>query len=207
MRHKPWIPAVMALALSLGLAACGNGDDEPVVEDEPVEETTGEAPVDDTADDELNMPDTQDDDAMGEPEAGAPQEQPADATPEQPSVGDDEPLATDEDPFEAEAAEDLDTGETLGEGPGTLDDDTALPGETSDSDIEAFMEETERRFEEAQRQIEEQFEEVERQQPGEGDDFEIDDSQFDEPGFDDQPDDQPSDGAFDDEFNQPDTQN
>ncbi|MDR5904822.1 hypothetical protein [Franzmannia qiaohouensis] len=195
MRHKPWIPAAMALALSLGLTACGNGDDEPVVEDEPVEETNGAAPVDDDADD-VAMPDTQDDEAVDEPDAAAPEEEPA--------LGDDEPLASDEDPFEADAAEDLDTGETLGEGPGTLDDDTALPGETSDSDIDAFMEETERRFEEAQRQIEEQFEEVESQQPGsEAGDFEFDESQFDEPDVGDSP----SQGAFDDEFSSPDTQN
>ncbi|SDL45459.1 hypothetical protein SAMN05192555_104261 [Franzmannia pantelleriensis] len=184
MRLKPWIPAAMALTLSLGLTACGNGDEDPVVEDEPVEETTDAAPagdddvaMPDTQDDDVAMPDTQDDDVLSEPDAAAPDDPAAGA--------DEDPLAADEDPFEAEPADELDAGETLGEGPDTLDEGAALPGETSDSDIDAFMEETERRFEEAQRQIEEQFEEVESQQPGmEGDDFE-----------------------FDDEISEPDTQN
>ncbi|MBD3895920.1 hypothetical protein IEI94_08670 [Halomonas sp. ML-15] len=198
MRHKPWIPAAMALALSLGLTACGNGDDEPVVEDEPVEETSGEAPVEDAGDDDVIMPDTADDGVVDDPDAAVPEEQPADPAVDEPAA------AADEDPFDADQAGDIDTTETLGEGPDTLDDGATLPGETSDSDIDAFMEETERRFEEAQRQIEEQFEEVESQQPGiDGDDFEFDDSQFDEPDFDDQP----SEGAFDDEFTSPDTQN
>lgn len=39
-------------------------------------------------------------------------------------------------------------------------------GELSQSDVDAWLEESERRFEEARRQLDEQFEEVERSEPG-----------------------------------------
>ncbi|WP_444677141.1 hypothetical protein [Halomonas sp. E19] len=53
---------------------------------------------------------------------------------------------------------------TLGGSPeATLDNGGALPGEPTRSDIDAVLEETERRFEQAQREIDEQYEEVEQE--------------------------------------------
>lgn len=44
----------------------------------------------------------------------------------------------------------------------TLEEGGALPGEPTRSDIDAILEETERRFEEAQRQIEQQYQELDQ---------------------------------------------
>ncbi|BCB08368.1 hypothetical protein HHSLTHF2_22580 [Vreelandella venusta] len=46
-----------------------------------------------------------------------------------------------------------------------LDEASAMPGETTRSDVDDVIAETERRFEEAQRRLDEQFQEVEQQTP------------------------------------------
>ncbi|AMC99939.1 hypothetical protein [Halomonas chromatireducens] len=141
MAKTPWKLAAVGLTLALGLAGCGDTEDEAGAPE--VEET--EIPAGETLED--TMPD--DTEAATE-EAPVTEEEatPEDAAPIEP--GDD---------IEADA-------ETLGESPAaTLDEGGALPGEPTSSDIDAILEDTERRFEEAQRRIDEQYEEVERDSP------------------------------------------
>ncbi|MGQ4879532.1 hypothetical protein ACOJCM_13290 [Billgrantia sp. LNSP4103-1] len=153
MAKTPWIPAAAALTLALLLTGCGDNGDEanaPAQDDEPAAES---APANGT-----------------EPEVEATEEEPA--TP--PPAEEDEPTTEDESisaGAEGEAA--LGSGdeaelesETLGESPvDTLEEGGALPGEPTRDDIEAILEDTERRFEEAQRRIDQQFEEAEQRGP------------------------------------------
>src|SRR5690554_5841113 len=125
MRHKPWIPAAMALALSLGLSACGNGDDEPVMEDTTVEEDLGAPPAEDNGEETL-MPDTGRDanDDAAAPDAPADETNGEAVAPDEPGGIEQEPAATDEDTlgsddelFDAETLDEQDTKGTLGDDP------------------------------------------------------------------------------------------
>ncbi|MDZ7853626.1 MAG: hypothetical protein U5L98_13555 [Halomonas sp.] len=153
MAMKPWIPLVAAMTLVVGLAGCGNGDDEPA----PAEvEETQEEPSQPVADAE-------------EQPAAEEAESPTEA---QPATADEVDVA-DEMDVDAESEVDLEAegdvdaeAETLGESPAdTLEEGAALPGETTHSDVDAIIEETERRFEEASRRIDEQFESAEEGSP------------------------------------------
>ncbi len=147
MNIKPWIPLVAASALLL--AACGNGEEQEA----PAQEealTQEEAPVQEEAPAQEEAPVA--DESL--PEAAADESLPAQEAPGEEEVpGDEVPEPSPQ--------------EGLTEEPGSLDEQSAMPGETTDSDIDQFLEETERRFEEAQRRIDEQFEEAESQAPGE----------------------------------------
>lgn len=153
MAMKPWMPLVAVMALAMGLAGCGNGDDEPA----PAE-------VEETQDGATESPDeTGQQPASGEapPESQAPAESQA-AAPDEAAVGAEEELDG-EGQVDLEGEVDAEA-ETLGATPDdTLDEDEALPGETTRSDVDAIIEETERRFEEASRQIDEQFESAEQE--------------------------------------------
>ena len=143
MRQKPWKPALLATLMALGLAGCGNGDEPAPAAEAPTGEASP-APADEALEGELSP----------EEQAGL--------------VDDDEaaPETVDEAPDEVseEVPEDIPEAETLGESPAsTLDEGAALPGETTADDIDAIIEETERRFEEAQRRIDEQFEVAEEE--------------------------------------------
>jgi len=141
---KPWMPLVAAMVMAMGLAGCGNGDDEPA----PAQDEQGGQATDPPA---AEMVQT-----SGAVESSAQGQQPVapDSTNAAPSEGD---AATGVD-VEGEGALDV-QAETLGESPAdTLDDSAALPGETTRSDVDAIIKETERRFEEASRRIDEQFE-------------------------------------------------
>ena len=144
MAMKSWTPLVAAMALATGLAGCGNGDDEPApAEAEEVqEETTQQAAEADESPTDEEAESTQED-------------SPADAAQNTVESESDVDLEAD-----ADAQADVDVeAETLGGSPDdTLGEDAALPGETTRSDVDAIIEETERRFEEASRRIDEQFE-------------------------------------------------
>ncbi|PMR73863.1 hypothetical protein [Billgrantia endophytica] len=147
MAKKPWIPVAAVLALALGLVGCGDAEEDAgVTETEEVGTPAGEA-TDDMA--------TEEDETLQE-EAPAPL--PAE---------DDTAEASEEDGVGLPPDDDIDTDvETLGESPtATLEEGGALPGEPTRSDIDAILEDTERRFEEAQRQIDEQYEEAEQDPP------------------------------------------
>jgi len=149
---KPWMPLVAAMALATGLAGCGNGDDEPAPAE--VEEMPEEA----------SPPAAETDEASS---AEAPEEAPV-AEPEETGgtlEAEGEVDAEGELDLEAEGEVDAEA-ETLGESPAdTLEEGAALPGETTRSDVDAIIEETERRFEEASRRIDEQFESAEEVTP------------------------------------------
>ncbi|PRY72798.1 LptM family lipoprotein [Halomonas ventosae] len=151
MAMKPWMPLMAVVALSVGLAGCGNGDDEPAPAE--VEETQQETTQSADEADEAAVTD----------EVESPAEEQA-AAPDEVAVGAEEDLEG-EGPVELEGEGEVDAeAETLGETPAdTLDEDAALPGETTRSDVDAIIEETERRFEEASRQIDEQFESAEQE--------------------------------------------
>ncbi|WFM72349.1 hypothetical protein [Halomonas sp. CKK8] len=149
MAMKPWMPLVAVMALAIGLAGCGNGDDEPAPAE--VEETQ------EGATESLDETDQQpaSDEAPAESQA---------AVPDEAAVGAEEELDG-EGQVDLEGEGEVDAeAETLGATPDdTLDEDEALPGETTRSDVDAIIEETERRFEEASRQIDEQFESAEQE--------------------------------------------
>jgi vacuolar-type H+-ATPase subunit H len=137
MLKTSWKTTSLALLIALGLSGCGNGDDAPDTEEEPAESVVTEQPADEPA-----APET-DETGDEEPPAGVDEG-------EEVSVGE---------PGEVEAE-----AETLGESPGeVLEEGEALPGETTRDDVDAIIEETERRFDEATRRIDEQFEEVEQE--------------------------------------------
>lgn len=158
MHNRHWKPALLATLMALGLTACGNGDEPapPATEApaaEPAVQEESAAPAEE--------PEALEDELPPEEQAGlTAEEAPGDAAVEAPDPD--------------EVPEEIPEADTLGESPAsTLDEGAALPGETTADDIDAMLEETERRFEEAQRRIEEQFEEAEEEaavpEPLEGD--------------------------------------
>ncbi|MCG6658708.1 hypothetical protein HOP52_13185 [Halomonas campisalis] len=147
MAKRAWIPAAMALTLALGLAGCGEAEEEVAAP----EAEESEAPATEAEPDEAL-------DAEAPPPADEPLPGEQDAL-----VDEQEVLGEDDLTPEEEVAADT---ETLGESPAdTLDEGAALPGETTPDEIDAIIEEQERRFEEAQRRIDEQFDAVERDAP------------------------------------------
>lgn len=147
-----WLSTIMVLAVTL--SGCGDSGDEPTApaqDDAPAAQTEG---VTDTS----------------ETEPGA--DEPA-ANGEMPAEENDAVMPQDdlEPESEAGAGEGLvmdeeDEADTLGESPlDALEEGGALPGEPTRSDIDAILEETERRFEEAQRQIEQQYQELDKTPP------------------------------------------
>ncbi|WP_280554251.1 hypothetical protein [Halomonas sp. 25-S5] len=155
MAMKPWMPLVAAMVLAVGLAGCGNGDDEPApAQDEQVGQAT-------------DQPAAETGQASGAAESSAQGQQPAApdsaAAPDQADAAPGEGDAASGVDLEGEGEVDV-QAETLGESPAdTLDEDAALPGETTRSDVDAIIEATERRFEEASRRIDEQFENAEKE--------------------------------------------
>lgn len=146
MVKRPWKPVLLAALMVLGLAGCGNGDEPTPAATEPTPAET--------------EPDALDDELPPEEQAGLVEEEASTAEVTDPA---------------AEVPEEIPEAETLGESPAsTLDEGAALPGETTRDEIDAMLEETERRFEEAQRRIDEQFEAAEEEaavpEPMEGDD-------------------------------------
>ncbi len=157
MVKRPWKPALLAALMALGLYGCGNGD-------EPTPSTADPAAQEESAEPAEAEPEALEDELSPEEQAGLVQEEApaADVPAPETDVPDEVP-------------EEIPEAETLGESPAsTLDEGAALPGETTRDEIDAMLEETERRFEEAQRRIDEQFEAAEEEavvpEPMEGDD-------------------------------------
>lgn len=144
-----WKPTLLATLLALGLAGCGNGD-----------ESTGGGDASQPA--EEQAPAVAESDDSSADEQAAVEAPPAEE-------GESETMSAD-----TEVSADVDS---LGESPeDALEEEGALPGEATREDVDAIIEETERRFEEAQQRIDEQFEQAEQEtsvpEPMEGDDFE-----------------------------------
>lgn len=159
MVNRLWMPVLASMALLL--SACGDSQEEANVSPEETPATlteeegaaTPEAAQDDGEDE---VPDPQEVEDDIEARQAAEQLEAAEAMRE----GDEQESGVPE-------ASELQAGEeTLGADPDdALDEASAMPGETTRSDVDDMIAETERRFEEAQRQLEEQFQEVEQQRP------------------------------------------
>ncbi|WP_386083196.1 hypothetical protein ACFIOZ_08210 [Vreelandella sp. F11] len=170
MANRVWIPAFAAVALLL--SACGDSQEDPSVTTDDNSAVTDEA--------------TTRDEGAGAEEAPEAAENSADiATPEE--VEDDiearqaseeleraEALESDTQPDDTSSSdvataggEEVEAGEdTLAASPeDVLDEESAMPGEATRSDVDDIIAETERRFEEAEQRLEEQFQEVEQQSP------------------------------------------
>lgn len=155
MRFTHWKPTLLGMLLALGLAGCGNGD-------EPASDAEAPQAAEESAD-------------ASAPQGDAAEERAGDAPVA--ASGSEETVPADQDgsesaPVDAEVSADADT---LGESPeATLEGEAALPGEATREDVDAIIEENERRFQEAQQRIDEQFEQAEQQtvapEPMEGDD-------------------------------------
>lgn len=157
MANRVWIPALAAVALML--SACGDSQEDPTV----------------TPDDSSAVTDEEATRDVGAGEAGTPAaaENTADTTSPEAVEGDDtQPNDTqssgtqssDSAPAGGEEVEARD--DTLAANPDdVLDEEGAMPGEATRSDVDEIIAETERRFEEAEQRLEEQFQEVEQQAP------------------------------------------
>ena len=157
-----WKPTLLATLLALGLAGCGNGDESTGGGDasQPAEQVPEEQVAEEQA---PAVAESDDSSADGQAAEEAP---PAEE-------GESETISADAE-VSAEVSADVDS---LGESPeDALEEEGALPGEATREDVDAIIEETERRFEEAQQRIDEQFEQAEQEtsvpEPMEGDDFE-----------------------------------
>jgi len=150
MSYRVWMPLLASLALLL--TACGDSQEEAnVVPEESAAEQPSEtlAAAPDTSSDDVPSPSQVEDDI--ERQASEPSNVQEDLS-STVSESTSEPLQADE--------------ETLAADPGeALDEASAMPGETTRSDVDDVIAETERRFEEAQRQLEQQFQEIEQQSP------------------------------------------
>jgi hypothetical protein len=167
MAYRVWIPAFAAVALLL--SACGDSQEDPAVnpddnsavvnEETPrgegvSEEEDAPAANEDTA--EMSNPEEVEDDI--EARQAAEELEPAEALREDGDIQRSDNAA---------GVEGMETGEdNLATDPGdVLDEERAMPGEATRSDVDEIIAETERRFEEAEQRLEEQFREVERQTP------------------------------------------
>ncbi|WP_447553227.1 hypothetical protein [Vreelandella sp. EE22] len=160
MVNRLWIPLLASLALLL--SACGESQEDPTVELDETERSVSddeavqgeEAPQ--AAENAANMPAPDEVEDEVESRQAAEEIERAEALDEGGSAGaQQQPMAGEE----VQADE-----ETLAADPeDALDEQSAMPGETTRSDVDDVIAETERRFEEAQRQLEQQFQEVESQ--------------------------------------------
>lgn len=165
--NRLWIPALAALALLL--SACGDSQEEP-------DNEASEAPA--SQNDAANTPATAegaDDDvpAAMENADDMPNPEAIENEVEARQVAEEleraEALDAEGQPSAASAGDepvDVDaTEETLAADPEEVLESGGIPGETSRSDVDAMIEENERRFEEAQQRLEAQFEEIEQEDP------------------------------------------
>ena len=162
MANRVWIPAVAAMALLL--SACGDSQDDPTVtpddnaevtDDETVREEEAPAAAENAA--EMSSPEEVEDDI--EAQQAAEELEQAEALREGSDSQNGDNPAADATPVEAEEG-------TLAADPDdVLDEESAMPGEATRSDVDEMIAETERRFEEAEKRLEEQFQEVEQQAP------------------------------------------
>ena len=166
MAMKPWMPLVAAMALATGLAGCGNGDEPAPAEVEETQEAAAQPAEVAESQQETDQPAAEPDEA----DVSDDQSSSAEASEEGQASAADQAGGDLEEPGELDIGTqgEVDAeAETLGETPAdTLEEGAALPGETTRSDVDAIIEETERRFQEASRRIDEQFESAEEAAPG-----------------------------------------
>ncbi|WP_083005869.1 hypothetical protein [Halomonas sp. GT] len=159
MVNRFWMPLLASLALML--SACGDAQEDTTTESE---ESASSSDVDaqqaptaadgsEQADEAASAEDSEDD---IEARQAAEQLEEAEALRDDNNASEASSLPNNE---EMQAGED-----TLAADPeDALDEASAMPGETTRSDVDDVIAETERRFEEAQRRLDEQFQEVEQQ--------------------------------------------
>ena len=146
-----WLSTIMILAVTL--AGCGDSGDEPAAteQDEAPAVQAEEAVDTSEAEPGAELPAANGEVPVEEGDTALPQDE-QESGPEA-ETGAGEGLVMDEE----------DEVDTLSESPlEALEEGGALPGEPTRSDIDAILEETERRFEEAQRQIEQQYQELDQ---------------------------------------------
>lgn len=157
MTNRVWIPLLASLALVL--SACSEPEEDPnvdlgeqessVADDEVIQNEQAPAAAENAAD----MPEPAEIEDDVEARQAAEELEQAEALDAQNAES--EPMTGEE----VQAGE-----ETLAADPEeALSEESAMPGETTRSDVDDVIAETERRFEEAQRQLDQQFQEVERQ--------------------------------------------
>lgn len=172
MANRVWIPAFAAVALLL--SACGDSQEDPTVttddssavtDDEAVREEEAPAAAENAA--EMSTPEEVEDDI--ESRQVAEELERAEALREE---GDTQSSETQSNGAQSSGSagaggEEVEAGEdTLAANPeDVLDEEGAMPGEATRSDVDDIIAETERRFEEAEQRLEEQFQEVEQQAP------------------------------------------
>ena len=149
-----WLSTIMILAVTL--AGCGDNGDEPAAigQDEAPEVQAEDAVDTSEAEPGAELPAANGGMPVEDNDAGIPQDD-LEPGPE-----------TETDAGEGLVMDEEDEADTLSESPlDALEEGGALPGEPTRSDIDAILEETERRFEEAQRQIEQQYQELDQTPP------------------------------------------
>ena len=149
-----WLSTIMILAVTL--AGCGDNGDEPAAtgQDEAPEVQAGDAVDPSETEPGAELPAANGEMPAEDNEADMPQDD-LEAGPE-----------AETDAGEGLVMDEEDEADTLSNSAlDTLEEGGALPGEPTRSDIDAILEETERRFEEAQRQIEQQYQELDQSPP------------------------------------------
>ena len=162
MANRVWVPVIAAMALLL--SACGDSQEDPTVVPEDNSEVTDDETVRDEESPEaaenaaeMDSPEQVEDDL--EAQQAAEELEQAEAMRE----GSESPNGANsvDDAATVDAEED-----TLAADPDeVLDEEGAMPGEATRSDVDEMIAETERRFEEAEQRLEEQFQEIEQQAP------------------------------------------
>lgn len=149
-----WLSTIMILAVTL--AGCGDNGDEPAAtgQDEAPEVQAGDAVDPSETEPGAELPAANGKMPAEDNDADMPQDD-LEAGPE-----------AETDAGEGLVMDEEDEADTLSDSAlDTLEEGGALPGEPTRSDIDAILEETERRFEEAQRQIEQQYQELDQSPP------------------------------------------
>ncbi|CEP36670.1 MULTISPECIES: hypothetical protein [unclassified Halomonas] len=169
MANRVWIPALAAVALLL--SACGDSQDDPSVTPDDNAAVTDEEPTRDEGAGEEEVPDA----AENAADMSSPEEVEDDIEARQAAEELERAEALREDDTQSSGVsgnatadgEEVEAGEdTLAANPeDVLDEEGAMPGEATRSDVDEIIAETERRFEEAEQRLEEQFQEVEQQAP------------------------------------------
>ncbi|OJA04057.1 hypothetical protein [Halomonas sp. QHL1] len=173
MANRVWIPALAAVALLL--SACGDSQEDPTVtpddnsavtdEETTQDEGAGQEEASSAAESEadISSPEEVEDDI--ESRQAAEELERAEALREDSDSQSNDTQSTDS--VTAGEGEEVEAGEdTLAANPeDVLDEEGAMPGEATRSDVDEIIAETERRFEEAEQRLEEQFKEVEQQAP------------------------------------------
>lgn len=150
--------AVVALSIPLWLSGCEGEDPEATTQTSSAETVAGE--------DSSSAPEAATDEAPGDTLASQ-----GDSAVDTASEGD---ASQRPEPAEDDASSNAAAGSDMPEGASvelgssatdTLQSEQAVPGEASRSDVDAILEETERRFEEASRKIDEAYQQAEASAP------------------------------------------